>query len=422
MPFTKRQIIIVGIVIAAIIIAVLLFSVGSQNKGHKTTLTVWGVYDDKSVWGTITKQYQQETGNTITYIEKNPETYEQELIDALASGNGPDIFYFKNTWLFKHLKKIAPAPAALFTAQSVDQNYPRVVARDFTSNNNVYAIPLSVDTLALFYNPALLDQAAIAFPPKTWEELIAMVPKLKKVDTTGAVQAAAVSMGTGSNVNHASDLLSLLMMQSGSSIVNESYQTTFVSMGGESAMTFMTQFARLNSPTYTWNQTMDPSLEAFAKGQVALAFGYASDIGYIRSVSPYFDFKIAPMPQPASATARKDYASYWGLAVSKQSNKYQTAWDFISQMTQIEPNQLYAQKTNMPAAKRIILQTMQNDPVLGVFAKQAYTALSWPQPDPELVNKIFVDAIDAAANNRITSQQAISSMATQIDQLFNKAP
>ncbi len=331
-----------------------------------------------------------------------------------------DIFYFKNTWLLKHFRKITPAPATFFTAQSIDQNYPRVVARDFTSNNNAYAVPLSIDTLALFYNPALLDQAAIAFPPKTWEELVAMVSKLKKVDTTGAIQTAAVGMGTGSNVAHASDLLSLLMMQAGSSIANASYQTTFTSTGGEQAMTFMTQFAKLNSPTYTWSQNMNPSLEAFAKGNVAFAFGYASDIAYIRSVSPYFDFKIASMPQPASATARKDYASYWGLAVSKQSNKYQTAWDFISYMTQSGPNQLYVQKTNMPAAKRIMLQTMQTDSVLGVFAKQAYTALSWPQPDPELVNKIFIDAIDAAASNRMTSQQAISSAATQIDQLFNK--
>lgn len=421
MPLNKRQLIVIGIVVAAIGLVIALFSLGgTHNTGPKTTLTIWGVYDNRSVWETVTRAYAQTTGNTIVYVQKNPETYEQELLDALASGNGPDIFYFKNTWLLKHYNKVSAAPASLFTEQSIEQNYPAVVVRDFTSNNKVFAVPLYIDTLALFYNPTLLDQATIAFPPKTWEELTAMVSKLKKVDTNGTVRAAAVALGTGSNVDHASDLLSLLMMQAGSSIANSSYETTFRSTGGEEALRFMTQFARLNSPNYTWNQQMDSSLEAFAKGKTAFAFGYASDIASVKAIAPYLDFKIAPMPQPQNATLRKDYASYWGFAVSRQSPNAAAAWDFISQMTQTAPSKTYATLTYEPPAKRVLLQTMQNDLALGVFVKQAFTALSWPQPDPKLVDSIFINGIDAAATGRATVEQTVLSMSTQINQAFNK--
>ncbi len=419
MNLSQRQIMIIGIVVALGVVGWLLIQAGLRpNLGKTATVTVWGVNDPGELWIQMTKQYSEETGNKVVYVQKSPETYEQDLVNALAAGNGPDVFYFKNTWLVKHFKKLAPAPQSAFTPQSMESTYPQVASRDFVTNGNVYAVPLYIDSLAMFYNPALLDQAAIPFPPKTWQELLAMVPKLKRVDLSGTIQVAGVALGLGSNVQYASDLLSLLMMQSGSQMIDNTNRATFNDQVGRQAMDFTAQFAQLGTDAYTWNQNMEPSLEAFAKGKAAIAFGYASDLAAIRSVAPYLDFKIAPIPQPQGATLRTDYASYWGLAVSRQTPNRDAAWQLISAVTQANPSAAYMNATNLPPAKRVLLQSTQGNPIFDTFNRQAYTARSWPQPDPTIVDKVFRDAIDNVAARRMTTSDALDAMAKQVNKLF----
>jgi len=43
---------------------------------------------------------------------------------------------------------------------------------DFLYQGQPYASPLSINTLALFYNRDLLNEAGIVLPPVTWEEFV----------------------------------------------------------------------------------------------------------------------------------------------------------------------------------------------------------------------------------------------------------
>ena len=46
---------------------------------------------------------------TIVYTKKDETTYQQDLLNALASGKGPDIFAISNSWLPEYIDKIVPA-------------------------------------------------------------------------------------------------------------------------------------------------------------------------------------------------------------------------------------------------------------------------------------------------------------------------
>ena len=50
--------------------------------------------------------------------------------------------------------------------------FPDVVYSDVVKDNLIYGLPLSIDTLALFYNREHLNSAGIVAPPTTWQELI----------------------------------------------------------------------------------------------------------------------------------------------------------------------------------------------------------------------------------------------------------
>jgi len=213
-----------------------------------------------------------------------------------------------------------------------------------------------------------------------------------------------------------------LMIQAGSEIVDDQFNVTFQrTKAGIESLGFYTQFAKPKSKTYSWNDNFDDSIEEFAQGKVAMVLGYASDIQKIRAISPYFNFKIALMPQPGKSTLRKDYASYWGLAVNKQSKKSEAAWNLISYLSQNEQAEAFQRKTQLPPAKRLLLDQVRNQPLMDIFSKQAYTAASWPQPDSNLIDRIFKRGISDAVSEKESLDSIIADMANEIDEIFKKS-
>ena len=57
-----------------------------------------------------------------------------------------------------------------------------VVSKDvILEDNKIYGLPLSVDTLAMFYNKDLLNNAGISEAPKYWNrEFLQTVKKIKQ--------------------------------------------------------------------------------------------------------------------------------------------------------------------------------------------------------------------------------------------------
>src|SRR3989344_5817562 len=185
MQFTKSQIIfsVVGVVVAFILVLVIQGILpGIRYREDVTTLTLWGV-DEPKVWTNTISNFRKENPKlAVSYKYISEDKYEKELINAMALGEGPDIFMFENNWLLKHGDKLAPAPVAKITQDGVKTLFPKVVEDDFLANGQVYALPLYVDTLAMVYNRTLFDQGRVVFPPKTWDEVALATSALRIVD------------------------------------------------------------------------------------------------------------------------------------------------------------------------------------------------------------------------------------------------
>src|SRR3990167_9684549 len=80
-----------------------------QPETIKGDIVVWDKDTRNNVLRDLFSQYQtQSPGIKITYEVKNPETYERDLLDALAAGTGPDIFALDSREIAAHQNKIAP--------------------------------------------------------------------------------------------------------------------------------------------------------------------------------------------------------------------------------------------------------------------------------------------------------------------------
>ena len=428
MNLTKNQIFIIfGIALVVIVLVLIVAGVipGLKEPPQVTRnadLTIWGFDSKKAIDPAIATFAGNYKGVKISYREFADEAgYEAALLDALAAGQGPDIFAVRNSGLAKNVNKIAPLARESLTTVQLHQFFPQVVERDLVPQGVVSALPASMDTLALIYNKDLMNQAGIITPPGTWTEFVKLVPKLTKTDASRrVVQAGAALGGSAANIPRAADILSLLMLQNGVPMVSDDFSSAqFSTPEGAAALTFYTQFTNTGSAVYTWNNGLGNAMDLFAQGKVAMLFDYSSALTTLRARNPLLNIDVAPVPQQASATTPVTYARYFGYTVSRQSQNADLAWQFILTLTtNPDVTSKYLIESGSIPAFLPLLGSYFNDPKLNVFARQVLIARSWPQYDPLAVERIFSDMISLVSENRTSVDTALRQGEAQVSALM----
>lgn len=384
----------------------------TQAASKPITLTYWRVFDGPDAFEDIITKYKAIHPNiTIVYKKLRLDEYENELLNALAEDRGPDIFSIHNTWMEKYQSKLVPMPdtismvylstqgtikkevvSELKTTKSISlkelkDNFVDVVSRDvILSDGKIYGLPLSVDTLAMYYNKDLFNLAGISKVPGYWNaEFIQDIKKLTKQDADKQIVQSGVALGSSKNINRFSDILAALMMQSGATMMSDKNQVMFNASTGSNnyvpgvdALRFYTDFADQAKESYTWNESQPNSLEMFMNGTLAIMFSYSYDLETIKAQAPKLNFSIAKLPQiEGNPPTNINLANYWVEVVSKKSKNPNEAWDFIQFMTKEEQAKTYLEKTKKPTALRSLVATQKEDNEIGVFADQVLTAKSW---------------------------------------------
>jgi multiple sugar transport system substrate-binding protein len=257
----------------------------------------------------------------------------------------------------------------------------------------IYALPVSIDTLAMIYNKDRFNQAGIVFPPTTWDEFEERIPSLTKLNGETISRSAAAIGASSENIHNGAHLLELFMLQE-QAAANDNSSFGLNTRTNSKAFEFYASFANPASPRYTWNDTMPYSLGAFSSGQTAVIFDYASTLPDVRSSSNVLNIGIAPIPQIAGTNKAVAYANYWGYAVSAQSAMSQLAWSFILSMTTSpQVAESYMAHTGKPPALLELININIGSPGLDAFARQALIATSWNKVDGGEMDRALSEAI-----------------------------
>lgn len=415
-----------------------------QVKMRPITLNYWRVWDGPDNFAQIIAEYNKIHPNiTINYRKLRYDEYERELVNALAEDRGPDIFSINATWVKRYANKISPMPAQItmaypvvrgtlkketfpelrtkksLTLASLKSGFLDTVYNDVTveiydqtlraNTRKIYALPLAIDTLGTFYNKDLLNNAGIVELSGYWNKQFQKdVKKLTKQSATGQILQAGVALGTGANIERASDILAALMLQNGTTVVDNQGKVLFRQYvrekdynPGTDAIRFYTDFANPTKDVYSWNKTLPNSLEVFIQGKLAIMFGYSYDIPIIRARAPKLNFEVKPFPQIEGRNDPKNVVDYWVETVSKKSRNQSEAWDFIQfAAAQPEMAKLYLNSTKRVAAIKSLVKAQVSDEELGVFAQQILVANTWYHGNNfQIADKAFKDMLDAIADN-----------------------
>ena len=419
MNLSQNKKVILAVAGALVLILTLIFvgiipGLKSEKETEKRVsgeLTFWGLFDRQEAYGEAFAAFKREYPNiSISYRQFNdPQEYREKLVDALAAGTGPDIFMIHSNDLYQDSNKVSPLSKESSSKILLEKRFPRVVEADFAPQGIFYALPLSVDTLALIYNRALLNASGIPLPPENWTKFLEMVPKLTKLGAQKTIDISAAAIGGSTRtIDTATDVLNLLMLQSGTVMTSSDFiRATFASKEGVSAFSFYSQFGDKNKSTYTWSDTMPHYLDAFAREKVAMIFDYASALPQIRFRNNFLDIGISSAPQLAEAqpTALVSYPSYWGYTTSRQARRPDIVWNFIISLTTSPSSaNAYLTATKRPPALLSLVDSYSNNPELGVFARQALIARSWPQVNRVEIRNIFDNAIQTVLGGKGITQ------------------
>lgn len=395
-------------------------------------LNYWRVTDSPNDFSELIDAYQKDHPNIIIRMRNvRLEEYKQLLTEAWADDQGPDIFSIPSTWVGEYLSKnklqempenttmvydvvlnaeknereyqtktnISPTPRDIKT-KFIDVVYPDVVR-----NDKIYALPLAIDTLVLYYNRDLLNEARIAEPALDWTQFKEDVKKLTIKDKKGNIIRAGASMGLVDNVDNAFDIASLLMMQNGSPMeCGDTFciggNTKDGSTPGMDALVFYTDFANPYKDVYSWNSSMPNSLEAFADGKSAYFIGYAYQEEQIKARNPSLNYYISTVPQIEGTNKVVNFASYYVEVVSKKGQHQNEAWDFVKYITDANNVTSYLAKTKKPTAIRSLIKSQEEDPDLAPFADQLLTAKNWYHGrDYENAKKVLNNLVMDVLNN-----------------------
>src|SRR3989338_7519469 len=399
MIYKKNKIIALAIVFFAVFI---LAGAGCTKakpiKPASVSLQWWGVWNESGQVAPLIAAYQASHQYVkISYKKFRFEEFEDKLIQALAEDQGPDIISINNTWVKRFQSKILPMPdkplsvaigkaqkkgssteivytqatTPILSAKTIKDKFAPVVYGDMVVDGKIYALPLSIDSLVLIYNRSMLAQAKITKAPSSWQEVLNGSRLITLQDKEGKLTRSSAALGTANNVPRFFDVLSLLMMQSGARMTDQS---------GKAASYHL------------------PQLKAKAPG---------------------LDIGIAPMPQ-LDPINEINYANYWVEAPLKKTKYPDVAWDFILFAAGDEKAaSTYADKTGRPPALRSLVDKYKEDPEKGVFALSALTAQNWYHgKNPSSAEDIFKEMINQVLDGTSPIQDALNSAAQRINQTF----
>lgn len=427
------QIALIGIFVVFLGVGMLAFSGKLPKPADPKNIN----YGEVTMWGTLPTDVMapllSSTGPlraekiTIKYIEKKKETLDQDFIEALARGEGPDLIMLPHYSMVKNLDKLALIPY-----ESVSENYFKNTFLEegelFLYSNGIAALPFTIDPIVMYWNRDIFTNLSIVTPPTKWKDFYTLAPRVTVRDTSGNIKQSLVAFGEYANINNVKDILSLLILQSGSKIVEGNEDYTYATIGRSSsseipppamgAVRFFMEFSKPDKDSYSWNRSLPNSRRMFEAGNLALYFGYASEYLPIVQKNPHLNFSVTVVPQAEQTTVKSTFGKMDGLAIVKSAKNQSGALYAAPLLTRADVQQALAQALKLPPVRRDLVSVRPHDAVSVAFYDSAIVARGWRDPSPKETDQIFRTMVESIGSGKTQITEALTLAQGSIDKLL----
>ncbi len=426
---SKFQFVLLAVFGFFIIAAVLVFSIYRGSSSSQTAITMWGVLPSAQMNSLLSNApvFTQDKTLIIRYVEKKASTIEDDFTEALAQGNGPDVVILSQDALWQARQKLIQIPYSNISEADFKETFAEG-SEVFLAPEGIYALPVLVDPMVLYYNRDLLSSAGVAKPLGYWDEIYAATTNLTRRDGAGNIVQSTISLGETKNIANAKDILALLLLQAGTPItelVGTSLRSAITQstagapvLPAVSALDFYTQFANPSKSFYSWNRSLPDAQSAFAAGESAYYLGFASELPIIRGKSPTLNFGIASVPQSRIVGKNVTYGAFYAATISRGTKNTTAALSAVVKLASKDVGEVLSAELALPPVRRDLLSLKQSDATGPVFYTAALQAQAWVDPDARGTEASFLNAINAVVSGRSRASEAVNTLNSEIEDLI----
>ncbi|HFI0703234.1 TPA: extracellular solute-binding protein [Streptococcus suis] len=294
------------------------------------------------------------------------------MLEAGATGGSlPDTFWMHSNEIYRYGSNEMLLPLDDYLAKSEDAklaNFPDGLNEIYNINGKQYAMPKDFDTIGLWYNKKLFDEAGIAYPDDTWDwnKLKEVAKQLTKEDGS--------QYGFGAGLSNQEGYYNFIY-QNGGTVITDDLKSGYDDPKTIEALDYYFSFVKEKlSPAITVDKER---AEAFQNGQVAMSvFGSWNLSGFTANDYIRENADVAVLPKGPDGT-RATIFNGLGHAIAATTKHPDAAWKWVEYLSSEEAQEMQA--------------------TLGV-AISAYkgTAETWVDSNKNFAIKNYVDMVEYA--------------------------
>ena len=277
---------------------------------------------------------------TINPVVTSSGDINQKLTVALATGTGPDIMDQDASFYELYYAKgvLEPLNLAVFGAKSYEEVAARYTPGGLaagTFGGKIYALPYQGNSMSLFISNKAFEAAGldpVKNAPKTWNDMIALGPKLKKVQGNRTVQKAFDF--PYHSPRWEMQMFQPLVEQFGGKLLSDDGKTAYLnSPEAVKALTLWRDVTKATGdPKTTMNTPSNPNQD-FIDGRTAMWVTGPWATSQIRQSQVKDGFTVVSYPQVDPAKPHTIvYGWMWGVNKAKPEANKIVAWDFVKFM------------------------------------------------------------------------------------------
>lgn len=430
-----QKILIGGGVLAALI-AILIFSGklpvgGGAQQNAIGDVQLWGVFPSSEMIGIVDAFNAQAKTYRVVYTYVSPETFERTLVEALASGTGPDAILAPYQIILSQQSRIFPFPISSLSEKTFKDGYVDG-ASVLWSPAGALALPVAVEPMVLFFNRTLFSKHGIVTPPTYWDEVTSIVPSLTIESVQSGFLESGIALGSYT-VPYIKDIIMTIVTQLGQvpvllqynndgSVAADVLVNTPLTEGGtvlplESTLRFMTQFTDPLKATYTWNQFAGNATDLFVAEKLAMYIGYAGELPVLRDRNPKMDIDMTYLPQTRNYNTFVTGMRLYGIAVMRQSKNPTAAFAVESAFAGDTWSTQIAPTVGASPALRGYLASLSSQAVL---QKSLLVARGWYDINQQSTGNLVTQMLADIASGRQDVSDAASAFATRMYDVYNR--
>lgn len=423
------QIVVLGGFLVLAVGAVLVFATfqAESNREDVPQLTIWGMLDAGPI-----NQVLSDLDNTVgglgnvTYVKIDPRVYYDQLVEALATGRGPDLIILDHTALVEHANKIIRIPFETIPVREYKAMFVEE-AELLVTSEGLLGLPLRINPMVMYWNRDMFTSAGIAQPPRHWDEFFRIAPQLTRLGEDLKIRKSAIAFGEVRNVTHAKEILSLLMLQAGTPIVDwgrDGLVPVLTQNFGRAeqpaaaALRYYTEFSNPVKTVYSWNRSLRPSRNMFISGDLAVYFGFAGEWLTLQRMNPNLNLALAPVPQLRQTNRRLTYGHMRVLAIPRASRNPGAALRVARLLTSPRAQVLFANTTKLAPVRRDVLASKPTHEYWSVLYDSTLIAKGWLDPNYGRTYQVFQQMVESVTSGRENVSGAVREAEDAIEELL----